>query len=61
VEEVDFGIVTDCSDPAAIAKAIQELLADADRNDEVRMRARGRSPRDSWEQGEEAILSAMKD
>jgi glycosyltransferase involved in cell wall biosynthesis len=61
VNEVDFGIVTDCSDPAAIAKAIEELLSDPARYRQMRERARAAAPRYSWEQSEGAILSALED
>jgi glycosyltransferase involved in cell wall biosynthesis len=60
VNEVDFGIVTDCSDPAAIAKAIEELVSDPDRYRQMRVRARAAAPRYSWEQGETAILSSLE-
>jgi glycosyltransferase involved in cell wall biosynthesis len=60
VNEVDFGIVTDCSDPAAISKAIEELLSDPDRYQQMRHRARAAAPRYSWERGEGAILSALE-
>ena len=60
MDEVNFGIVTDCSDPAAIAKAIEELLSDPDRYQQMRLRARAAAHRYSWERGEEAILSALE-
>jgi glycosyltransferase involved in cell wall biosynthesis len=60
VDEVDFGIVTDCSDPAAIAKAIEEILSDPARYQQMRLRARAAAPRYSWERSEEAILSALE-
>ena len=60
VNEVGFGIVTDCSDPAAIAKAIEEIFSDPNRYEQMRVRARAAAPHYSWEQSEKDILSALE-
>jgi len=60
VTEVGFGIVCDCSDPATMAKAIVELLADPIRYEDMRVRARAAAERYSWEAQEPAILSALE-
>lgn len=59
VNDIGFGIVTDCSDPASIAKAIQELVSDPERYRQMRDRARAAAPKYSWEHEEATILSAL--
>lgn len=59
VTEVGYGTITDCSDPAAIAKAIQDLVSDPARYEEMRARARAAAGRYSWEAQEPLILSAL--
>ncbi|MGZ7030462.1 MAG: glycosyltransferase, partial [Thermoanaerobaculia bacterium] len=59
VNEVDFGLVVDCSDPGAIAKGIQKLLSDPERVKEMRANARAAAPRYSWDAQEEKILDTL--
>ena len=56
VTEVGFGVITDCSDPAAIAKAILELCSDPARWEEMRANALAGAPRYAWEAQEPLIL-----
>lgn len=59
VSEVGFGLVCDCSDPAEIAKAIQELTSDPILHREMGARARAAAPIYSWDREEEKILSTL--
>ncbi|MGZ7031598.1 MAG: glycosyltransferase [Thermoanaerobaculia bacterium] len=60
VTEVGFGIVTDCSDPASIAKAIQELTGDPALRAAMSARARAAAEEYSWERQEAIILDAAQ-
>lgn len=59
VSEVGFGVVCDCSDPPAIAKAIQDVVSDPARYRAMRDRARAAASAYSWEPQEQTILSAL--
>ena len=58
VTEVGFGVITDCSDPAAIAKAIGEITADRAQHAAMRANAVAAASRYSWEEQERTILDA---
>jgi glycosyltransferase involved in cell wall biosynthesis len=60
VTEVGFGIVCDCSDPAAIAKAIEQIVSDPVKYEQMRKNARAAAPEYSWERQESKILSALE-
>jgi glycosyltransferase involved in cell wall biosynthesis len=59
VTEVGFGVIADCSDPVAIAKAVADLLSDPQRCATMREHARAAAVRYSWESQEPLILSAL--
>ena len=58
VLDVGFGIVTDCSDPAAIAKAIEELTTDDARWTAAHEAALRGAKKYSWDAQEAQILEA---
>lgn len=60
VTEVGFGVITDCTDPKAIAASIEELCADPDRRAAMRTAARAAAPRYSWEAQEPLILGTLR-
>lgn len=61
VEEVGFGVVCDCSDPAAIAAAVTDILSDPERYEQMRKRARAAAEdRYNWETQEQTILAALE-
>jgi glycosyltransferase involved in cell wall biosynthesis len=59
VTDVGFGVITDCSDPAAIAKAILEITSDPEKARAMREAARAAAPRYSWEGQEHLILGTL--
>jgi glycosyltransferase involved in cell wall biosynthesis len=60
VSDVGFGVVTDCSDPAAIAKAIEELTSDPRRWSAGHEAALAGALRYCWETQEQQILAALR-
>lgn len=58
VEETGAGLLVDASDPAAIAMAVNRLLADEPLRDEMARRARAARRRYCWEQ-EERVLADL--
>ncbi|MGZ7032851.1 MAG: glycosyltransferase, partial [Thermoanaerobaculia bacterium] len=59
VTEVGFGLVADCSDPAPLAKGIQELLSDPERLRTMMANAKAAAARYSWDAQEEKILQTL--
>jgi glycosyltransferase involved in cell wall biosynthesis len=60
VSEVGFGVVVDCSIPAAIAEGIEQITNDPDLRASMSARARAAAETYSWERQEEIMLDAVQ-
>lgn len=56
IEETGAGLIVDTSDPAAIAAAVNQILGDSARHDEMSEKARTARAHYSWEQEEHLLV-----